>query len=127
MGQSPASVRLGSTGPGGYIEPSGLAALIAVLREPGVVSVFHTWRSQQLTQLVAGALRDLILHQPMGIANEDRLVQYGVTQGLELAFQLMSDPSVIVPGLFTGGATPGEARPAGIPDENFDTPADGAS
>lgn len=126
MPASPSSTRIGAVKPGGYIEPSGLADLKDTLGRPGVVSAFHTWKTQRMTQLVAGAIRDLIVNQPLGIADEDRLVQYGITQGLEMAYQLVSDPSVLLPGVFGQGTSPG-APAASVPDENFDTPADGAS
>lgn len=126
MALSPALARLGSVKPGGFVEPSGLAALVDVLGRPGVASSFDTWRNQPMTGLILNAIRDLIMNQPFGISEEDKLVQYGVTHGLELAYQLMADPSIVVPGAF-GASAPGSAQNAVVPEENFDTPADGAS
>jgi len=126
MSVSPSSMRLGAVKPGGYIEPSGLSALAETLGRPGVSASFHTWKTQGMTKLVANAIRDLVMNQPLGISDEDRMVQYGITQGLEMAYQLMSDPSVLLPGVFGQGTGPGVPA-ASVPDENFDTPADGAS
>lgn len=123
---SPASVRVGAVKPGGYIEPSGLSALVDALGRPGVSSSFHTWAGQGMTRLIAGAIRDLILNQPLGLSEQDVHVQYGITQGLEMAYQLISDPSVLLPGVFGQGTSPGTPA-VSVPEENFDTPADGAS
>lgn len=122
---TPAKERLNAVGPGGYIVPSGLAALRDVLARPGVIATFDTWKGQQLTRLVAGAIRDLIMNQPTAKSSSENIaVQFGITQGLELAYQLLQDPSIILPGVFGSGTQPG-APGVRLPQENFDTPADG--
>lgn len=98
---------------------SGLQRLKDTLGRPNMASVFETWRSQPFTQIIASAVMDLILNQPSspGMTVDSCAVQYGVTQGLTLAYQLMQDPSVVVPGVFSHGA---ENQPV----ETFDTAPD---
>lgn len=120
--QTPTDVRSAevSGSPSGYIAPSGTQAFKSAL--DGNASAFVAWRRDPMTRKVLGAVQDAVLHLPNGLSNDDRLVQYGMTQGLVYAMQLMTDPSTLWPGVF-GKGTEGES-PVTMPMMDFDTSLD---
>lgn len=111
---SPVDVRLhaAQSTPTGFIVPSGVESFKASLKGAQAVTAFNDWRHQHFTKKLFLALQDLILHQPREVQSENMLVQLGVTQGLVLAAQLVSDPSVLWPDVFGDGLKPLE-----LPDE----------
>lgn len=125
MGLSPADLRLrtAEAAPSGHIVPSGVADFKKCLRGAEATSAFYDWRSSPFARKLYFALQDLILHQPVESRAEDNLVQYGITQGLSLASQMLMDPSIVWPGVF-GEGTPGYVPPEDSePPMNFATPA----
>lgn len=70
-----------------------------------------------MTRLVLSAIRDLSVFGPPGVEESGIAVQYGMTAGLNLAAQLIDDPSVVYPELFTGVVS----ESVRIPDENYTT------
>ena len=70
-----------------------------------------------MTKLVLSAVRDLAVNGPLSLDVKETAVQYGVTSGLNLAAQLMDDPSVVFPELFTGIGS----SPKRLPEENYET------
>ena len=123
---SPVRDRLDAMHPEGRRPTStGFHSFCRTLGQPGAAAGFAQWSDQMMTRLVADAVRDLIMNQPLCEASSDQTaVQYGITQGLEIAYQLMTDPSVLVPGIYGKGTQPG-TEPVTPPEETFDTPADG--
>lgn len=119
-GDTPASVRADSAvhAPDGAIVSSGAAALRQALS--GNVSAFAEWRRLPMTRAVLRALHGFLLHPPAGLLPNDALVQYGVTQGLLLATQLVTDPSLVWPDVF-GGGTAGRGD---MPEMDFETSLD---
>lgn len=121
---TPVDQRVGAAegSPSGHLVPSGIPVLKAALK--GNASAFAEWRRHPMTRKVLGAMQDAALHFPKELTPEDRMVQYGVTQGLVFAMQLVADPSSIWPGVFgegTGGV------PAQVPPiMDFDTSIDDA-
>lgn len=89
--------------PTGYIVPSGLRAFKESLSGPKALAAFNDWRSEHFTKKLFLALQDMILHQPVETRHENILIQLGVTQGLTLAAQLVSDPSVLWPSVYGEG------------------------
>ena len=77
-----------------------------------------------MTRKVLGALQDVAVHLPNELSCDDRLVQYGMTQGLMFAMQLVADPSSIWAGVF--GDASGEQNFSGLPMMDFDTSIDDA-
>lgn len=124
---SPVDVRLDAAQrtPTGFIVPSGVRSFREALRGPQAITAFGQWRQEAFTQKLYLALQDLIVHQPKEAHDSDLLVQYGITQGLILAQQLIADPSVLWPDVYGEGQV-AEARPAlpERPPETFDTPSD---
>ena len=105
--------------PTGYIARSGIESYRTALR--GNASAFAKWRMNPMTKLVLGALQDAMLHGPSVVEPSNVQVQYGMSQGIAYAMQLVADPSVLWPGVF--GSGPGDA-PAVTPVMDFDTPLD---
>ncbi len=103
---------------------SGLAAFKRTLGSDGAAAGFAVWRDQMMTKMVSDVIRDFILNQPLpGLNSEEVAVQYGITQGLEVAYPLIQDPSGLIPGIFGRGTQPG-ADGVKPPEETFDTPSD---
>ena len=108
--------------PAGVIVQSGVEALKGALA--GNATAFAEWRREPMTRQVLRALQSYLVHPPTADSAGGALVQYGVTQGLLLAFQLMSDPSVLYPGVFAGE----KKQPAAgaLPEMDFETSIDEA-
>lgn len=106
---TPAVVRLDSSAPDGYNVPSGVTAFRERFVPLDSALTFKEWSELPVTRLVRGALQSLVLSGPTSVASSDAAVQYGVTSGLTLALQLLTDPSIVYPELFTGVVKP-EAR-----------------
>lgn len=125
---SPANDRVGAMGPEGRRpRDSGFYALRRFLAKDGAPAGFAEWSNQTMTCMVRDTLQDFILNQPLhGLDSDQVAVQYGITQGLSMALQLITDPSVLVPGIYGKGSQP-EVDPSPVPRESFDTPADGVS
>ena len=109
--------------PTGYIVPSGVAAFKASLRGPDAGAAFMGWRGQLFTKALYRALQDMIDHAPREASHNDLLVQHGITLGLTLASQLITDPSVIWPDVFGPGMTVDEKQET-KPSEDFTTSPD---
>ena len=90
--------------PGGFIARSGVDHLKSALK--GNATLFAEWRREPMTRAVADALRHLAAHPPKDAAPDQLLVQCGFTEGLQLALQLVDDPSAVWPGVFGDDAKP---------------------
>lgn len=99
---TPASVRAAGAQQDGYVATGGVSALRRMLLPVAAASEFNEWSKSRMTTLVRDALRDLALNGPVHVSADDATVQYGVTCGLNLALQLVTDPSLVYPELFTG-------------------------
>lgn len=106
--------------PEGFLTPSGVAELQRVLK--GRTTEFAQWAQNPMTVKVRKALQDLVLHPPMHLSCEDHHIQYGLSQGLLIALQLVSDPSMLWPGVF--GANTNERNDSVPPPMDFSTSLD---
>lgn len=122
---SPSADRVNAMGPEGrMVRSSGFHAFRRLLATNGAAAGFAEWSNQMMTRMVADTIHDFILNQPLhGLDSDQVAVQFGITQGLSMALQLITDPSVLVPGIYGRGTQP-EADPVEPPKENFETPAD---
>ena len=103
---------------GGQLAPDGVTALKAALN--GNAQTFADWRREPMTRLVARAIQHLAVHTPRELSSDHLLVQCGITQGLELALQVINDPSAVWTGVF-GGGVQGVGQ---MPDLDFSTSLD---
>ena len=115
---TPVQSRVASAGRQGYFGVSGLRDFRDFFTPEEMASVFYEWRTLPVTVKMVRALQDLALSSPSipGLSAQDVPVQYGITLGIALAVQLLSDPSQIVTGLF--GSRPQDS--AGMPPESFE-------
>ena len=122
---SPIDQRLSEaqSAPEGHLVPSGIRGLKASL--DGNATAFANWRRHPMTRRVLSALQDAVIHTPSNLSADDRTVQYGMTQGLIFAMQLIADPSAIWPGVF-GKNTNEYSGVKDIPLMDFDTSIDDA-
>lgn len=119
MSGSPVADRVSVSSPEGVITRSGVASFRKLFLMPETAEKFYNWTEDTTTKAVIGAIRDLALNAPVGSTNtpEWYAVQYGMSLGLNLAAQLMTDPSLVFPDVFRG--RPVQVTPA--PDATFDT------
>lgn len=116
---APAAVRVPRSGHEGLATPaSGVLALRRALSRTEMLDTFRKWADDPMTKLVLSAVRDLAVNGPLSLDVQEMAAQYGVTSGLNLAAQLMDDPSVVFPELFTGI----DSSPGVLPEENYGTP-----
>ena len=115
---TPGAIRVPMSGHEGLAAPaSGVLALRRHLSRAEMLDTFRKWADDPMTKLVLSAVRDLAVNGPLSLDVKEMAVQYGVTAGLNLAAQLMDDPSVVFPELFTGiGSSSGR-----LPEENYET------
>lgn len=101
---NPTDQRLAAQAPDGVIAQSGVSAFRRRYLDPSTAEKFFGWTNLAETKLAKDVLRDLALHGPVGMANppQDTLVQYGMTLGLQLALQILDDPSLVFPEVFRG-------------------------
>ena len=115
---TPGAIRVPVSGHEGLAAPaSGVLALRRHLSRAETLDTFRKWADDPMTKLVLSAVRDLAVNGPLSLDVKETAVQYGVTSGLNLAAQLMDDPSVVFPELFTGIGS----SPKRLPEENYET------
>lgn len=97
-------------------------AMLMAMQPPEALSRFHTWRTNPTTILMVEALRELVLDPSTAHhLKQTPEIEYGVTQGLALAAQMLNDPSSLFPELFSRPAPEGGEH---IPDPTYDVPPD---
>ena len=108
---TPGAIRVPMSGHEGLAAPaSGVLALRRHLSRAEMLDTFRKWADDP-------AVRDLAVNGPLSLDVKETAVQYGVTSGLNLAAQLMDDPSVVFPELFTGI----DSSSRSLPEENYET------
>ena len=118
---TPGAIRVPTSGHEGLATPaSGVLALRRTLSRAEMLDAFRKWAEDPMTKLVLSAVRDLATNGPLSFDVKETAVQYGVTSGLNLAAQLMDDPSVVYPELFTGI----DSSSMRLPEENYETSTD---
>lgn len=64
---------------------------------------FYEWLALPMTQLVVRAVEELADNPPVS-SQQDALIQYGVTSGLQTAAKLMTQPKRLYPEVFQDAA-----------------------
>ena len=100
---------------------TGVAALRRTLCASDAARPFAEWAKVPITGLVRRAVRDLALNG-FNPSPKDPAVAYGMTLGLQLAAQLMEDPSAVYPDVFSQGGTDGVSLSE--IEQTFDTAPD---
>lgn len=60
---------------------------------------YYEWLASSITQLVVRALEELADNPPVS-TNQDALIQYGMTSGLQMAVKLITQPKRLYPEVF---------------------------
>ena len=81
---------------GGRYVGSAVAALVASLRDPGRAETIVRWAQDPAGRLVVAALDAFAANPPWPQDDASALVQYGMTQGLLFARQMLVDPTVVL-------------------------------
>lgn len=107
----------------GALRVTGVTELRRTLGSAETARPFAEWAGNSFTKLVRRALRDLALNG-FDASPKDTSVAYGMTLGLQLAAQLMEDPSAVYHDVFSKGH--GEAVGVSLAtlDQTFDTAPD---
>lgn len=112
---TPAAARLSAPHADGLAVRSAVASLFDGLRtNPDFAASVRAWSREPVTQRFIAALDEFAITPPQVSGADEALVQYGVTQGLVLARQLLVDPSLVAP--LVAGLTP--AAPV-LPDDSY--------
>lgn len=95
----PVADRLRSLPSGGTFVESSVTQMRRRLADPNTLESFMTWSVSPNSMLITNVLRELALNSPVipHGATDDALIQYGLSQGLSLAAQLISDPASVFP------------------------------
>lgn len=121
---SEATTRAVSTdGFGGALRVTGVADLRRTLGSAETARSYADWAGNAFTKLVRRALRDLALNG-FDPAPKDAAIAYGMTLGLQLAAQLMEDPSAVYPDVFSRGGSDDARISLSTLDQTFDTAPD---
>jgi len=78
-----------------------ISSLTEMIKNETSLMSYASWRAQHITTSFLEALRMMTITQPQEMLSSDASVQYGVTQGLALALNLLSDPASVLPSCFT--------------------------
>lgn len=60
---------------------------------------YYAWLSSPMTQRVVRALEEIADNPPVS-SNQDALIQYGMTSGLQMAVKLITQPKRLYPEVF---------------------------
>lgn len=108
----------------GRLNAPGVAQLRTTLRPLSTMKPYADWAKQPFTCLIRKALRDLALNGPRTLELMSAETAYGMTCGLQLAAQLMEDPSAVFDDIFTIGENGKPATEDHRLLETFDTAPD---
>lgn len=101
MARSETGLRIEAGRGSGVVAGSPVDRLVDALRGEGLAAEYTEWSSTRFGRLVVSALRHLALHGPTHYASIDSVpVQYGLSLGLSLAADILTDPSSVFPGVF---------------------------
>lgn len=87
-------------GVGGLLNSSGVPRLRSLFSTEDSAAQYNDWANGPIGRVVVAALRDMALNGPATIDTNDVAVQYGITLGLSLAANLVTDPSSVYPEMF---------------------------
>ena len=95
----PVADRLRSLPSGGTFIESPVTRMRRRLADPNSLESFMTWSVSPNSMLITSVLQELALNTPVipQGATDNALIQYGLSQGLSLAAQLISDPASVFP------------------------------
>ena len=101
----------------GGLDRSRIAYFRDLYNAPDMKDEFDTWRTHRAARAIRGVLDELALFVPDAtFGTSDLMIQHGITLGLQLARQLMTDPSMVYPEMFTG-ESPVPTVP--VPEETY--------
>lgn len=66
----------------------------------GDVSDLRAWLANPTTQRVLSLIKELAVNPPTRHVGNDKAENYGLTSGIQLAAQVMEDPTVLFPLVF---------------------------
>lgn len=99
------SQRLSATAGAGRVARSPVARLLSVLDSDESLAAYNGWAEHPMGRLIISALRHMAQHAPDRLPDAAIPVQYGLTLGLSLAADLLTDPSSVFADVARPGST----------------------
>lgn len=85
---------------GGLLSTSGVVRFRQLFSTEQSAAQYNDWANNPIGRTVVAALRDMALNGPASKDAESLAVQYGITLGLGMAANLITDPSSVYPEMF---------------------------
>jgi hypothetical protein len=102
---------------GGALKPNPIVEASEVWGPNGSVDKLRAWMMDETTRRVVGLLQELAVNPPSGIVSVDKVENYGLTTGLQLAARVVEDPTMLFPDVFRDEA-PGQTA---LPEADYST------
>ncbi len=77
----------------------------------GDVNKLKEWLADETTRQIIDLLRELAFNPPSGLVSMDKLENYGLTSGLQLAVRVVEDPTILFTHAFDKAAPERTASP----------------
>lgn len=95
--------------------PVGLNAFRTAFVQETSAKAYSDWVNHSVTKLFRGAVQDLLVNGPSyGIGSDSIPVHYGMTLAFSVVSQLLENPSLVVPGMFS--LKDGQSAPVPLSD-----------
>lgn len=118
---NPTADRLNGTG---LASRGGVLEFIRQFGSTDSRKAFDEWANHPVTRLVRRVVQDLTVNGPSyGVGTDMIPVHHGMTVAFGIVHQIMDDPSLVFPTVFTGIGD-AAAGAVGLPAETFDAPPD---
>ena len=82
--------------------PVGVNAFRAAFVQEASAKAYSDWVNHPVTKLFRGAVQDLLVNGPShGVGSDSIPVHYGMTLAFSVVAQLLDNPGLVVPGMFS--------------------------
>ena len=85
----------------------------------GDVEKLREWMADETTQQMVALIKELTFNPPPGIVSPDKLENYGMTTGIQLAVRVLEDPTILFADKFVAK----NAGETALPDADYATGA----
>jgi len=101
----------------GVLVPNPVLEASVMWGPAGDTTALRAWLVDPVTVRVLGLIKELAVNPPSGLVGVDKIENYGLTSGLQLAARVMEDPTMLFPQVYDG---PG---PTARPEPDYETEA----
>lgn len=104
---------------GGALRINPLVAASERWGPDGDVTALRAWMEDETTKQMIELIKELTFNPPPGLVSPDKLENYGMTTGLQLAVRVLEDPTILFAHVFEANDAGGTA----LPDADYTTGA----